>query len=257
MELEIKNLQKHMGGLVKTILDLKMRVEAVEKRDVDSGKDDLESILERQKVNTKAIAENKEAILKIDKEIEALSRPKQNNVQKNSVVSRNTDEDLNKDATEVPKRLEENSEDGGISTRKKCRYFNRGFCKFTKCRYTHPKGICKTYLKTLKCDQIECTDRHPKVCKWIKSSGGCRRQNCLYLHDSHGDDSCNTSVKKQFACVGCKTVWEDKNHVVEHNIKNIQTFFCLNCEDWIKHKVKVFDAGWSLFDQYGYLRYDV
>ena len=104
MELEIKNLQKHMGGLVKTILDLKMRVEAVEKRDVDSGKDDLESILERQKVNTKAIAENKEAILKIDKEIEALSRPKQNNVQKDSMVSRNIEEDLNKDDTELSKR---------------------------------------------------------------------------------------------------------------------------------------------------------
>ena len=47
MELEIKNLQKHMGGLVKTILDLKIRLESLEKKDDENGKDDIESILER------------------------------------------------------------------------------------------------------------------------------------------------------------------------------------------------------------------
>ena len=112
-------------------------------------------------------------------------------------------------------------------------------------------------MGTLKCEQRECPDRHPKICKWIKSSGGCRRQNCLYLHTGHEEDGCNTSSGKQFSCVGCKTVWEDENCVVGHNIKNTQTFFCLNCEDWIKNKVNVLDAGWSLFDQFGYLRNDV
>ena len=32
MEEEIKKLQKHMGGLVRTILDLKSKVEALEKK---------------------------------------------------------------------------------------------------------------------------------------------------------------------------------------------------------------------------------
>ena len=257
MELEIKNLQKHMGGLVRTILDLKIRVESMEKKDDENGKDDLESILKRQQMNTKAIAENKDAILKIDEEIHALSRPKQNKVQKDRLVSRNDDKDMNKDAPEVHTRVEEISDECRILTRKKCRYFNRGYCKFTKCRYTHPKEICKNYLETRKCEQRECPDRHPKCCKWIKSSGGCRRQNCLYLHTGHEEDGCNTSDGKQFSCVGCKTVWGDENCVVEHNIKNTQTFFCLNCEDWIKNKVNVLDAGWSLFDQFGYLRNDV
>ena len=173
MEVEIKNLQKHMGGLVKTILDLKIRVESMEKKDVDNGKDDLESILERQQLNTKAIAENKEAILKIDMEIKALSRPKQTHFQRESFVSSKADEDLDKDAPEVSKRVEEKSDKRDISTRKKCRYFNRGYCKFTKCRYTHPKEICKIYLETQKCEKRECPDRHPKICKWIKRSGGC------------------------------------------------------------------------------------
>ena len=58
-------------------------------------------------------------------------------------------------------------------------------------------------------------------------------------------------------CEGCKTVWENEKHVVEHNIQNTQTFFCLNCEDWIQNKENVFVAGWSLFDNEGYLRHDV
>ena len=147
--------------------------------------------------------------------------------------------------------------DHAPNSRKKCRYFNSGYCKFIKCCYIHPKEIGKIYLGTLKCEQRECPDRHPKICKWIKSRGGCRRQNCLYLHTGHEEDGCNTSSGKQFSCVGCKTVWEDENCVVGHNVKNTQTFFCLNCEDWIKNKVNVLDAGWSLFDQFGYLRNDV
>ena len=44
---DAKNLQKHMGGLVKTSLDLKIRLESLEKKDDENGKDDIESILER------------------------------------------------------------------------------------------------------------------------------------------------------------------------------------------------------------------
>ena len=31
---------------------------------------------------------------------------------------------------------------------KKCRYFNKGYCKYTvKCRYLHPKEVCKNHLE--------------------------------------------------------------------------------------------------------------
>ena len=37
---------------------------------------------------------------------------------------------------------------------KKCRYFNRGYCKYCdKCRFIHPKNICSEYLKTSKCER--------------------------------------------------------------------------------------------------------
>ena len=136
-----------------------------------------------------------------------MSKPKPNNVQKDNLVIRNDNKDLNKDTPEVHETVKGISDECRISTRKKCRYFNRGYCKFIKCRYTHPKEICKIYLGTLKCEQREFPDRHPKTCKWIKCSIGCRRQNCLYLHTGHEEDGCNTSDGKQFSCVGCKTVW--------------------------------------------------
>ena len=54
-----------------------------------------------------------------------------------------------------------------------------------------------------------------------------------------------------FKCVSCQDVWEDRNCVVKHMIKQKAVFFCLNCNDWIKDKSKVFDQGWTLMDQEG------
>ena len=55
----------------------------------------------------------------------------------------------------------------------------------------------------------------------------------------------------------CKCIWKDRNCVVEHDIKNIKIFFCLNCEDWVNIKENVLNEGWTLFDEGGNLRMDV
>ena len=132
--------------------------------------------------------------------------------------------------------------------RKKCRYFNRRFCKYkSRCRFVHPDKICQFYVETGSCNSQECCDRHPKECKWIKSNRGCRREDCVYLHKSI----------KEFKCEGCKCSWKEEKFVVEHTINNMQIFFCLNCEDWIQYKENVFNAGWTLFDDMGFLRTDI
>ena len=41
------------------------------------------------------------------------------------------------------------------------------------------------------------------------------------------------------------------------SIKNMEVYFCLNCEDWVQHKNNVPNNGWSLFDQDGNLNYNV
>ena len=61
MEEEVKALQKHMGGLVKTIIDLKSRVDILEKRQEKNGDKDIDDIVDKQIVLDKAMAANNEA----------------------------------------------------------------------------------------------------------------------------------------------------------------------------------------------------
>ena len=56
---------------------------------------------------------------------------------------------------------------------------------------------------------------------------------------------------------GCKYTWTDKNCMKEHIIKTTRVFFCFNCDDWIKYKNAVFNYGWTMFNDAGFLRTDV
>ena len=71
---EIKSLQKHMAGLVRTVLDLKSEVDSMKKTIEVNQKDDVEKLIEKQKIVDEEIAANKAAISKIDKEILVLSK---------------------------------------------------------------------------------------------------------------------------------------------------------------------------------------
>ena len=68
---------------------------------------------------------------------------------------------------------------------KKCRYHNRGFCKFKEeCMFSHSTRICEEYTNNGICKLSKCDSRHPKHCRyWCKRVEGCKRQNdCQYLH---------------------------------------------------------------------------
>ena len=62
---------------------------------------------------------------------------------------------------------------------------------------------------------------------------------------------------ERFNCVSCKHTWSEEKFVVKHIVKNMDVYFCLNCEDWVQNKSNVLDYGWSLFDQDGNLNYNV
>ena len=251
MEEDIKKLQKHMGGLVKTILDLKSKVEALEQKDSENQKRECEIIFQKKEIMDKAIAANSDAIMRIDKEIINLSKAKEN-----ISIRENLENEIVEEVGVMDDPKDENGEsvDEISFNKKKCRYYNGGYCKFkNKCRYYHPGSICQSWYGGKKCCQKECSCRHPKYCKWNKEKRGCRRQNCAYLHE---EEQINADTR-EFKCEGCKSVWNDKKHVVEHSIQNTKVYFCLNCEDWVKYKQNVFDWGWSLFDDGGNLRYDI
>ena len=79
-----------------------------------------------------------------------------------------------------------NSEKGESQQAKpKCRYYNRGFCKFReRCRYYHSAIICVEFLEVGMCRKNGCPDRHPRICKfWAQNPEGCpRKDQCQYLH---------------------------------------------------------------------------
>ena len=124
----------------------------------------------------------------------------------------------------------EDDKDTNVENRKtkKCKYFNIGFCKHkSKCRFMHPEQICEEYLEKYKCERKEFSLRH------LKNTG---------------------AANMEYKCSGCKSSWTEKCHAKEHVIQNMQTFFCLNCEDYMKDKPQIVNEGLTLVDEHWFLR---
>ena len=83
-----------------------------------------------------------------------------------------------------------------------------------------------------------------------------RKDDFDYSHDAHESKAGQNEVES-FNCVSCKHAWNEEKFVVRHTVKNIEVYFCLNCEDWVQHKSNVLEKGWSLFDQDGNLNYNI
>ena len=103
--------------------------------------------------------------------------------------------------------------------RKKCRYFNRGYCKYREnCKYDHPAVICHDYLQDGSCRKNACNERHPKSCKnWRRSPEGCHRaETCQYLHiDSEKFDSIEVE-EVSVTCDQCTSTCEDNVELHAH-----------------------------------------
>ena len=249
IEEEVKNLHKHMGTVVKMMQNLKCSVEVLEKKMDIKENQEIKEIIDAQSVIDEILVANSDAIKRIDKEIVKLSK-------QTIVVERANDTSEDDKDTKVENRKT-----------KKCKYFNRGYCKHkSKCRFIHPEQICEEYLEKYKCERKECSWRHPIICKWLSSRSGCTRgSDCTYLHVNLVDveqirynNLKNTGAAiMEYKCSGCKSSWTEKCNVKEHVIQNMQTFFCLNCDDYIKDKTQVFNKGWTLVDEHGFLRRDL
>ena len=92
----------------------------------------------------------------------------------------------------------------------------------------------------------------------MRSIGGCTREACAYLHTKGEEKVCtNLDKVEEFKCQGCKHTWDNKIYVVEHVINQRKVFFCLNCDDWIEFKSDVFNEGWTLLNEEGFLRHGI
>ena len=230
-EMQIRALERSFASIVKVVKEMKASMDKLEKRVEETQMEKIEEIIKAQKNVDELLVANSKELKRIDGEILGLQTDKANAAPEHVQILNET---------------------------KKCRYFNRGHCRYKdKCKFLHTKEICKSHLEGGKCSESSCMRRHPKVCKWWQR-GECRRTDCNYLHVTLvcGDGQKNHE-HENFPCFGCRNVFEDKSCVVQHNIENTILFLCLNCNGWIQHKEIIIHPGWSLFDMNGELRRDV
>ena len=159
LELQVKGLEKNMAAIIKAFKGFKVSMDALEKKVNKHQEEEIKELIKTQKMLNDIVVSNSEAIKQIDIEIKRLENERE--------------------AVKVDSKKDE--DDIRAIEAKKCKYYNRGYCKYKfKCKFVHPGESCKTYLEGKRCDEKNCEDRHPKVCKWWLK-GGCRGRNCDYL----------------------------------------------------------------------------
>ena len=109
---------------------------------------EVKKIMETQRVIEEVLVANPDATKRIEKEITKIMNTKEVSLPAG---------DANKDNLENVKKG-----DNVNTITKKCRCFNRGFCKYReRCRFYHHEQICEAYLKSNNCTHKECCYRHP------------------------------------------------------------------------------------------------
>ena len=250
-----------MGLFGKAFTDLSENVKCLEERTKSDNEKEIKEIIEAQRVIDEILVANSDAIKKLNSEL-AKVQDETKMVEKKVVEKKGVEKKVVEKKVVEKKVVEKEVVEKKVieNKRKKCRYFDRGYCKYTtKCRFIHPVQNCILYMEGMKCDRKTCEMRHPKVCKWMESKFGCTREDCNYIHVTLAcnDENSTPAGVDKLKCVSCKTSWEIREHVVEHMILNRQAIFCLNCDEWVKDKSRVFKEGWSILDVAGNLRYDV
>ena len=189
VEEDVMVLKKHFGGVLATVKALMEKVDIMEKKleqkendqikeFIPNKEEEIKEIVEAQKVIEETLVTNSNAIERIDMEIKELS-------QLGGVTAAPANQNDSSEVVEPFKGL------SGRRNGNKCRYYNRGHCKYRdRCKFYNPQHICKRHLESGRCDDNDCGQRHPKVCKyWQKSNQGCKRDSgCNFLHQNHAEN---------------------------------------------------------------------
>ena len=122
-----ETLQRGMAGMLKMFKELKNAVEVIEKKLLLTKDDEIKEIIDTQKVIEGVIVANGDAIKRIDEEIKELTKKTEEAVGSSS-------REETREGYDVSSR---------VTKRKRCRYYNRGYCKYElKCRFMHPTETC-------------------------------------------------------------------------------------------------------------------
>ena len=86
------------------------------------------------------------------------------------------------DLKQVAEELKSSSGENDLKEKRRCKFWNAGYCKLKKsCPFLHPEIICKES----KCVDKFCKKRHPRACKnWKK--GSCKfSEICEFIHEEN------------------------------------------------------------------------
>ena len=75
-----------------------------------------------------------------------------------------------------------------------------------------------------------------------------------YLHGTLANDDERGNGKQNDLCASCKSIWTDRTCVVEFSVQNQKDYCSIICDDWVKHRENVYEAGWTLCYSDGYLK---
>ena len=77
----------------------------------------------------------------------------------------------------------------------KCHFNNRGYCKSKECELKHSDDLCEDE----ECTEDKCEKRHPYECKFGTRCKFKKKDECMYLHDTHASGDLKIEAfKKQF-----------------------------------------------------------
>ena len=88
---------------------------------------------------------------------------------------------------------------------KKCKFYNRGYCKNLKCRFFHPEKVCNLYIKDGVCEAQDCDYRHPKPCRYWRRGNCTRGQSCAFSQSVNQERNL-----EQYNCVTCEKESDSK-----------------------------------------------
>ena len=178
----------------------------------------IESLLKNKEAIQKDVENYEATRLVLVSQINILKEDKASNQNDDNVVELKILETMSNTLNSLSFTV--NQENNPSDLLRKCRYFNRGHCKFKEnCKYFHSSSICDMFLKDGICQENGCKQRHPKDCRyWISNIEGCnRKENCDYLHNNSKKFS-ETLTTSCYECNKCDYKTTDRDSFNQHII---------------------------------------
>jgi hypothetical protein len=165
---------------------------------------------------------------------------------------------------------------------KKCKFYNRGFCREgNSCYYLHPEKKCEKHCEGKRCSEgSKCQMRHPHHCQHWKKGNCFRGEDCLYLHldkveDKCDDDSQNSdeTTEKPLSTEEIYKLYENRTdlddtlgkelsaeEIIElyENEKHVEeTFVDANADDCTDDSIQLFKNNMNNKNQRNYIDFDL